>query len=73
MNTFLTKAEIKELTGYTYKRRQCQELSRIGIKYIVNSRFGNPMVLRKELELKACSGSHLQEPSINLKALQEVS
>ena len=70
---FLTKPEIKEVTGYSYKRKQCQALSRSGIKYIVNSRFGNPMVLRKELEEKACSGSKVREPSINLNALKEVS
>ncbi len=73
VNTFLTKSEIKEVTGYSYKRKQCQALSRSGIKYIVNSRFGNPMVLRKELEEKACSGSKVREPSINLNALKEVS
>ena len=69
---FLTKSEIKEVTGYTYKRKQCQELTRIGIEFLVNSRFGNPLVLRKELEEKACSGSKVREPSINLEALKKV-
>jgi len=74
MSTFLTKDEVKELTGYTYKAKQCQELSRIGIKFIVNTRFGQPMVLRKELELKACSSnSAVSEATINLDALGEVS
>ncbi len=73
MDTFLTKDEIKELTGYSYKRRQCQELARMGIKFIVNARFGNPKVLRKELEAKACSGAVGAPASIDLDALKEVS
>jgi hypothetical protein len=72
-NIFLTKPEIKELTGYSYKRKQCRELARLGIRFMVNSRFGDPIVLLKELEEKACSGSMVREPSINLEALKGVS
>ena len=73
MNTFLSNAEIKELTGYTYKSLQCQELARMGIKFIINPRFGNPKVLRKELEAKGCSGSTAAQASIDLDALKVVS
>jgi hypothetical protein len=72
METFLTKDEIKILTGYSYKKKQCQELNRNGIKFMVNPRFGNPLVLRKELESLMCTKSHISEPALNLKALNEV-
>ena len=72
-NMFLTKSEIREVTGYLSKKLQRRELTRIGIKFLVNSRFGNPLVLRKELEEKACSGSKVREPSINFDALKAVS
>ncbi len=70
---FLTKPEIKEVTGYSYKKLQRQELTRIGIKFIVNSRFGNPLVLRKELEIHACSKSISADSTINLEALARLS
>ncbi len=70
---FLTKSEIREVTGYLYKKLQRRELTRLGLKFLVNSRFGNPLVLRKELEERACSGPKVREPSIDLEALKEVS
>ena len=70
---FLTKSEIKELTGYHHNKLQCQELTRLGLQFLVNSRFGNPLVLRKELELHACSKSHSVDSSINLEALARLS
>jgi len=73
VSTFLTKSEIWEVTGYVHKKLQRQELTRLGLKFLVNSRFGNPLVLRKELEEKACSGSKVREPSINFDALKAVS
>ena len=45
----------------------------MGINFIPNSRFGNPLVLRKELEFKACSEGHVKEASININALKEIS
>jgi hypothetical protein len=73
MNTFLTKDEIKELTGYTYKRQQCQALTRLGVNFMVNPRFGHPMVMWKEYEMQACGNSPSGESSINLAALKALS
>ncbi len=70
---FLTKSEVREVTGYLYKKLQRRELARMGINFLLNSRFGNPLVLRKELEERACSGSKVREPSIDLGALKEMS
>ena len=70
MNTFLTKDEIKELTGYTYKRRQCEHLDRIDIPYHCD-RFGNPKVYRAKYEAMEGDKNYSPEPSINLEAMRE--
>jgi len=71
MNTFLTKDEIKELTGYRFKKCQRQALSRMGIEFLVNPRVGNPIVLRSEIERQASTLAKTNEPTINLKAMRE--
>jgi len=73
VDTFLTKDELTELTGYTFKKCQCRALGRMGIKFLVNDRLGTPMVLRKEVENQASTKIETEEPDINLEALKEIS
>ena len=68
---FLTKAEIKELTGYTHKCRQCEHLDKIDISYRCD-RFGNPKVYRAKYEAMEGDKYYNPEPSINLDAMKEV-
>jgi len=72
MDTFLTNEEVVALTGYKFKKCQCQALGRMGIKFLVNDRLGNPMVLRTEIESSAGMAANDQGPEINLEAMNEV-
>ena len=58
----LTQKEIQQLTGYTWKRKQIEELTRRGIDFEINGR-GALIVLRSEVQ----SGKQEEEP--NLEAL----
>ena len=71
METFLTKYEIKELTGYTYRRLQCEHLDKIDIPYHCD-RFGNPKVYRAKYEAMGGDKHYSPEPSINLEAMKEI-
>ena len=44
----------------------------MGIKFLVNPRVGNPIVLRTEIEHQASTLAKTNEPTINLEAMQEV-
>ena len=70
MNTYLTKDEIKELTGYTYVRLQCEHLDRINIPYHCD-RYGNPKVYRAKYEAMEGDKNYSPKPSINLPAMKE--
>jgi len=71
VDTFLTKAELFELTEYRHYKRQGEALSRMGIKFLVNPRHGNPKVLRTEVENQASTSAKTNEPTINLEAMKE--
>ncbi len=68
---FLTKSEVKEVTGYVYNKLQRQELTRLGLKFLVNPRFGHPLVLPSEIERQASTLTKTNEPTINLEAMKE--
>ena len=70
VNTYLTIPEIQELTGYTYRRLQCEHLDKIDIPYHCD-RFGNPKVYRAKYEVMEGDKYYSPEPSINLKAMKE--
>ena len=70
MSTFLSKDEIKELTGYVYKRCQCAHLDEIGVPYH-KDRFGNPKVYRAQYEAIKAVHVPATEPVIDIDAMQE--
>ncbi|UCV01733.1 DUF4224 domain-containing protein [Dechloromonas denitrificans] len=47
---FLTKEEVRELTGYVRSADQCRWLEKRGWKFERNAITGRPVVLRKHVE-----------------------
>jgi len=69
---FLSREEIIELTGYTYKSKQVQWLRDKGFKHSIR-RDGFPCVLPSHID-KVLGGTIAtsKEDNINLKALEEI-
>ena len=67
---FLTPDEVKALTGRARPGPQRRELTRMGIKFLVNC-VGRPVVCRSEVEAKASTRGE-RKTTPDLSALREV-
>lgn len=64
---FLTKEQIKRLTGCTYKRLQIGALRKMGIPYFVNA-VGEPIVVSAVLEGRKEAVNDEWQPNVLRKA-----
>lgn len=67
---FLSPSEVHELTGRAKPGAQRRELTRMGIKFLVNC-VGRPIVCRSEVESKASSRGGERKTTPDLGALRE--
>ena len=67
---FLTPDEVKELTGRARPGPQRRQLTRMGIKFLINC-LGRPIVCRAEIESKATTGGGERKTTPDLGALRE--
>lgn len=70
---FLTLEEVQELTGYQVRKKQCEQLRRMGIRYVQN-RFGDPKISRTHIQEICCdmvtTGNTKQvSPTVNFAGL----
>ena len=65
MSTFLSKAEVSELTGRKQRLKQIQQLASMNIDFTIDA-FGWPKVLRKlvETRLGLSSSKHQEQEPI---------
>lgn len=49
---FLSNAELKELTTYTHRKKQCEQLSKMGYAFTVRPIDGKPLVLASLVEAR---------------------
>lgn len=75
MGEFLTIDELKDLTGYQVRSKQCDHLRKLGIKFLIN-RFGQPKVSREHVRELCCDGNssktNFNQPDINVKGLRQL-
>jgi hypothetical protein len=49
---WLSTEELRDLTGYTHRKKQCEQLSKMGYAFTVRAIDGKPLVLRSHVEAK---------------------